>query len=115
MDFGFSPEQELLRTNARAFLDNECPSPFLRRVMTDEVYCARFLLAPESALADTELDSSERWAVIEALQDDDDTGHEFLALLRTRLALVGVPIGRPPSDLPRVFAVQRGEIVDRGA
>jgi alkylation response protein AidB-like acyl-CoA dehydrogenase len=35
MDFGFSPEQELLRTNARAFLDKECPSPFLRQVMND--------------------------------------------------------------------------------
>lgn len=37
MDFGFSPEQELLRTNARAFLGKECPSTFLRQVMNDPV------------------------------------------------------------------------------
>jgi alkylation response protein AidB-like acyl-CoA dehydrogenase len=35
MDFGFTPEQELLRTNARAFLEQECPSSFLRQVMND--------------------------------------------------------------------------------
>jgi hypothetical protein len=83
---------------------------FLRRVMTDRQYCARFLREPEVVLADTDLDSPERWAVREALQDDDDTGHEFLALLRTRLALVGVPIGHPPADLPHVFAVRRSEL-----
>lgn len=80
---------------------------FLRRVMTDAEYCTRFLAAPEAALAETELDSAERWAVLESLHDGDDTGHEFLALLRTRLAVVGVQIGRPPPDLPRVFAAPR--------
>jgi alkylation response protein AidB-like acyl-CoA dehydrogenase len=35
MDFGFSPEQELLRTNARAFLEKEYPSAVLRRAIDD--------------------------------------------------------------------------------
>ena len=78
---------------------------FLRRVMTEPAYCARFLAEPEAALDETALDSAERWAVLESLREGDDTGHEFLALLRTRLALVGVRIGSPPPDLPRVFAV----------
>jgi alkylation response protein AidB-like acyl-CoA dehydrogenase len=35
MDFGFSQEQELLRQTARSFLDKECPSTFVRRMMDD--------------------------------------------------------------------------------
>jgi hypothetical protein len=77
---------------------------FLRRVMTDPDYCDRFLADPETALRETELDTAERWAVLESLRDGDESGHEFLALLRTRLAIIGVRIGQPPPDLPRVFA-----------
>ena len=36
MDFGFSQEQDLLRQTARAFLEEECPSGFVRRMMDDE-------------------------------------------------------------------------------
>lgn len=82
---------------------------FLRRVMTDSVFCRRFLTAPEAALEETDLDAGERWAVLESLREGDETGHEFVALLRTRLAIVGVSIGVPPPDLPRIFAVTRGE------
>jgi alkylation response protein AidB-like acyl-CoA dehydrogenase len=35
MDFGFSQEQELLRQTARSFLEKECPSGFVRRMMND--------------------------------------------------------------------------------
>ena len=77
---------------------------FLRRIMTDKDYCRRFLTEPEHALDETELDTGERWAVLESLQEGDTTGQEFLALLRTRLAVVGVRIGQPPADLERVFA-----------
>ena len=35
MDFGFSQEQEMLRSTARKFFENECPSPFVRRMMDD--------------------------------------------------------------------------------
>jgi alkylation response protein AidB-like acyl-CoA dehydrogenase len=35
MNFGLTPEQELLRTNARAFLEKECPSAMVRQVMKD--------------------------------------------------------------------------------
>jgi alkylation response protein AidB-like acyl-CoA dehydrogenase len=35
MDFGFSQEQELLRQTARSFLDKECASAFVRRMMDD--------------------------------------------------------------------------------
>lgn len=80
---------------------------FLRRVMTDAEYCGRFLAAPQEALTETDLDSAERWAVLESLREGDETGHEFLALLRTRLALVGVRIGQPPPDLPYIFATSR--------
>ncbi len=44
MDFGFSQEQDLLRQTARSFLEKECPSTFVRRMMenpagtTDEVW-----------------------------------------------------------------------------
>ena len=37
MDFGFSQEQELLRQTARSFLEKECPSGFVRRMMDDEI------------------------------------------------------------------------------
>ncbi|MFQ5828384.1 MAG: acyl-CoA dehydrogenase family protein [Candidatus Methylomirabilia bacterium] len=33
MDFGFSQEQEMLRATARKFLENECPSGFVRNMM----------------------------------------------------------------------------------
>jgi alkylation response protein AidB-like acyl-CoA dehydrogenase len=35
MDFGFSHEQDLLRQTARGFLDKECGSAFVRRMMDD--------------------------------------------------------------------------------
>lgn len=77
---------------------------FLRLVMTDAAYCRRFLDDPAAVLEQTELDSGERWAVLESLSEGDHTGQEFLALLRTRLAAVGVLIGRPPAHLTQVFA-----------
>ena len=36
MDIGFSEEQELLRDAARKFLDSECDSKFVRRMMATE-------------------------------------------------------------------------------
>src|SRR5256714_12893309 len=36
MDIGFSEEQELLRDTARKFLDSECPTQFVRRMMDSE-------------------------------------------------------------------------------
>jgi hypothetical protein len=80
---------------------------FLRRVMTDEAFCRRFLDDPEETVAETDLNTAERWAVLESVREGDETGHEFLELLRTRLAIIGVQIGRPPADLPRVFATSR--------
>ena len=44
MDFGFSQEQDLLRQTTRTFLDKECPSTFVRRMLdepagtTDDVW-----------------------------------------------------------------------------
>jgi alkylation response protein AidB-like acyl-CoA dehydrogenase len=35
MDFGFNEEQELLRSTARKFLENECPSEFVRTRMAE--------------------------------------------------------------------------------
>jgi len=35
MDFGFSPEQEMLRATARKFLENECTSTFVRARMDE--------------------------------------------------------------------------------
>jgi alkylation response protein AidB-like acyl-CoA dehydrogenase len=35
MDIGFSEEQELLRTSARKFLENECPPTFVRQRMAE--------------------------------------------------------------------------------
>jgi alkylation response protein AidB-like acyl-CoA dehydrogenase len=37
MDFGFSEEQEMLRTSARDFLAKEAPMTFVRKMMDDEV------------------------------------------------------------------------------
>jgi len=37
MDFGFSEEQTMLRDAAREFLSRECPLPYVRRMMADEV------------------------------------------------------------------------------
>ena len=36
MDFGFSDEQDMLRQTARAFLEENCPTSFVRRMMEDE-------------------------------------------------------------------------------
>ncbi|HLK10346.1 MAG TPA: acyl-CoA dehydrogenase family protein [Candidatus Binatia bacterium] len=36
MDFGFSEEQDLLRSSARDFLAKECPMTYVRRMMEDE-------------------------------------------------------------------------------
>ncbi len=35
MDFGFSQEQDLLRQTARTFLEKECPSTFVRRMLDE--------------------------------------------------------------------------------
>jgi alkylation response protein AidB-like acyl-CoA dehydrogenase len=35
MDIGFTEEQDLLRTSARRFLENECPSAFVRQRMAE--------------------------------------------------------------------------------
>lgn len=37
MDFGFSQEQEMLRTTARSFLEKECPSTVVRNLMASEL------------------------------------------------------------------------------
>lgn len=36
MDFGFSEEQEMLRQTARAFLEENCPTTFVRQMMEDD-------------------------------------------------------------------------------
>lgn len=36
MDFGFSEDQDLLRDSSRKFLDAECPTTFVRKMMEDE-------------------------------------------------------------------------------
>ncbi len=36
MDLGFSEEQEMLRTAARDFLTNECPSELVKQLAEDE-------------------------------------------------------------------------------
>jgi alkylation response protein AidB-like acyl-CoA dehydrogenase len=36
MDFGFSDEQDMLRQTARAFLEENCPSTFVRQMMEDD-------------------------------------------------------------------------------
>lgn len=36
MNFGFSEEQEMLRDATRRFLDNECPTSFVRKMMEDD-------------------------------------------------------------------------------
>jgi hypothetical protein len=81
---------------------------FLRRLMGDEAWRRRLLDEPEDVLRETGLNAAERWAVLEALRDCDGLGRDFLPLLRTRLALVGVPVGRLPEDLLPPFAPQRG-------
>src|SRR5271154_999583 len=43
MDIGFTEEQELLRETARKFLEGECPTSFVRRMMaTDEAVTGEF-------------------------------------------------------------------------
>ncbi len=43
MDIGFTEEQELLRDTARKFLDGECPTTFVRRMMaTDDAVTPEF-------------------------------------------------------------------------
>ena len=37
MDFGFSEEQEMLRSSARDFLTKEAPMTYVRKMMEDEV------------------------------------------------------------------------------
>jgi|GEM_PF-3567394 hypothetical protein len=72
---------------------------FLRRLITDEDWRRRLLANPHAVLAEAGLTAAERWAVLEALWDSDERGRDFLLLLRTRLALVGVPVGQLPAEL----------------
>jgi hypothetical protein len=72
---------------------------FLHRLMTDKGWRQRLLDDPETAMREMGLNAAERWAVLEALWDSDERGHDFLPLLRTRLALVGVLVDRLPADL----------------
>src|SRR5260370_36518841 len=56
MDIGFTEEQELLRDAARKFLDSECDTKFVRRMMaTDEAVTGEFwqLLAEQGWLGIT--------------------------------------------------------------
>jgi hypothetical protein len=80
---------------------------FLHRIMTNEAYRRRFLDDPEAALEETNLDSGEQWAILEALRDDE-MGRDFPILLRTRLAAVGIHITQLPPGLERIFA-SRGD------
>ncbi len=80
---------------------------FLQRLMNDEPFCRSFLADPRAVVLGSGLDDGERWAFVEALLDSDGTGPDFLDLLRTRLANVGTPIGRPPARLTDVFATER--------
>ena len=36
MNFGFTEDQEALREATRKFLDNECPTTFVRKMMADD-------------------------------------------------------------------------------
>ena len=36
MNFGFTEDQEALRDATRKFLDNQCPTTFVRKMMADE-------------------------------------------------------------------------------
>jgi hypothetical protein len=37
MNFGFNDEQEMLRSSARSFLEKECPSTFVRKMLDDDL------------------------------------------------------------------------------
>ena len=43
MEFSLSEEQEMLKTMARDFLENECPKTHVREMMEDEVGFSREL------------------------------------------------------------------------
>lgn len=72
---------------------------FLRRLMEDRDYCRRFLTAPDEAVKDSQMNSAEQWAAIEARYEGGDSDAEFLHVLRTRMALIGVEMGLPPAGL----------------
>ncbi len=80
----------------------------LRRLVGDADWRRRLLADPEAVLREAGLDVAERWAVLEALRDSDERGRDFLPLLRTRLALVGVPVGQLPEDLLPPFTGTTG-------
>ena len=55
MDIGFSEEQEMLRETARKFLDDECTTQFVRRLMATHRYSIHGMREEHFGMAAAEL------------------------------------------------------------
>jgi len=72
MNFGFTEDQEALRDATRKFLDNECPTTFVRKMMADETAHATELWKKIAALG---------WLGIIVPEEFGGSGGSFLDLV----------------------------------
>src|SRR5262249_40700299 len=72
MNFGFTEEQEALRDATRKFLDNECPTTFVRKMMADDTAHATELWKKIAQLG---------WLGIIVPEDFGGSGGSFLDLV----------------------------------
>ncbi|MGE4090645.1 MAG: acyl-CoA dehydrogenase family protein [Candidatus Binatia bacterium] len=72
MNFGFTEEQEALREATRKFLDNECPTTFVRKMMADDTAHATELWRKLAELG---------WLGIIVPEDFSGSGGSFLDLV----------------------------------
>src|SRR5215510_6178529 len=72
MNFGFTEDQEALRDATRKFLDNECPTTFVRKMMADDTAHATELWKKIAQLG---------WPGIIVPEDFGGSGGSFLDLV----------------------------------
>jgi alkylation response protein AidB-like acyl-CoA dehydrogenase len=72
MNFGFTEDQEMLRETARKFLDAECPTTFVRKMMADETAHATELWKKIAQLG---------WLGINVPEDWGGSGGSFIDLI----------------------------------
>jgi alkylation response protein AidB-like acyl-CoA dehydrogenase len=61
MNFGFSDEQEMLQKSARSFLEKECPSAYLRKIIDDDLGYGKDLWAKITEMGWTGLVFPEKY------------------------------------------------------
>jgi alkylation response protein AidB-like acyl-CoA dehydrogenase len=116
MNFGFTEEQEALRDATRKFLDNECPTTFVRKMMADDTAHATELWRKIAELGWLGIIVPEEFggsggSFLDLVVILEETGKSLLpgpffasALLGTTAVLAGSSAAQKSALLPKVVA-----------